>query len=187
MKICLIDNYDSFTYNLSYLIKSAGASVDIIKNDCKNSDTFLSKSDKIVISPGPGSPEQSGICFDVLRQFAGKKDIFGVCLGHQIIGQFFGAKIVNAKRIFHGKTSIIKHTNNSIFKNIPQGIKVARYHSLEVGRIELPKSIEVIAESEYGEIMSIKHTELNIFGVQFHPESFLSEHGLNIIKNFLTT
>ncbi len=184
MKVCIIDNYDSFTYNIVHLLQKLKAEVIVFKNDCLIQDILSIKPDKILLSPGPGFPSESGVCHEVIKEFAGIIDILGICLGHQIIAEFFASKVDYAKSVMHGKTSKIIHTNKGIFKNLPQKFKVARYHSLAVTKIS--NDLEITATSELdNEIMGLKHKKFNIEGIQFHPESFLSEYGNLLLSNFL--
>ena len=186
MKIILLDNYDSFTFNLYHYISSFKTKVDVIRNDKINSTEIIKKKyDKIVISPGPGNPNQSGNCISIVNKLYKKIPIFGVCLGHQIIGQCFGSKIVQAKKLMHGKTSIIKHNNQGIMKNIKNNFEATRYHSLIVDRKSLSKDLVVTSETSDGVIMGIMHKKYNIHGVQFHPESIKTSVGMEIIKNFI--
>ena len=185
MNVLLLDNYDSFTYNLMHYIGEAGAEVDVKRNDALSAaDVMAGGYDAIVISPGPGAPDESGICLDVIKQAAGNIPLLGVCLGHQAIGQIFGGKIVREKPM-HGKVSKINHTNQGIFRNLPKSFNATRYHSLIIERNTLPDSLAITAETEDGVIMGIQHKEHNIHGVQFHPESIASEHGHVLIDRFL--
>ena len=186
MKIILLDNYDSFTFNLYHYISSFKAKVDVIRNDKINSTEIIKKKyDKIVISPGPGNPNQSGNCISIVNKLYKKIPIFGVCLGHQIIGQCFGSKIVQARKLMHGKTSIIKHNNQGIMKNIKNNFEATRYHSLIVDRKTLSKDLVVTSETSDGVIMGIMHKKYNVHGVQFHPESIKTRSGIKVLKNFL--
>ncbi len=182
--IVIIDNYDSFTFNLYQQIESLGEKVKVFKND-EISIAKIKKlrPSKIVISPGPGRPEDSGISLDVVQNFYTQIPILGVCLGHQCIGQIFSSKIVHAKKILHGKTSKIFHTENNLFKNISNPFTAARYHSLVID--STPKNCELLAWDENNEIMAIKHNSYPVFGIQFHPESFLTDQGDLLIQNFL--
>ena len=186
MKILLIDNYDSFTYNLYHYISKFKKNVEVIRNDKIDSKKiFKQKFDKIVISPGPGNPNQAGNCLNIVREVHKKIPILGVCLGHQIIGQAFGGKIVNAKNLMHGKTSKIKHFKIGLFKNIRNNFEATRYHSLIIDKKTLSKDLEVTAETKEGLIMGIKHKKYNVHGVQFHPESIKTKVGIKILKNFI--
>ncbi len=186
MKIILIDNYDSFTFNLYHYL-SIYSKVEVVRNDKINSDKIIKKKyNKIVISPGPGNPNQSGNCLEIVKKLYKKIPILGVCLGHQIIGQIFGSKIKQAKKLIHGKTSLIVSKKIGILKNIPRKFEATRYHSLIVDKKTLSKDIEITAETENGVIMGIQHKYYNIHGVQFHPESIKTKYGLKILKNFVT-
>ena len=186
MKILLIDNYDSFTFNLYHYISSLKVKVDVIRNDKINSkDIIKKKYDKIVISPGPGNPNQSGNCLNILKTLYREIPFFGVCLGHQIIGQVFGSKIVQAKNLMHGKTSKIKSRNIGILKNLPKTFEATRYHSLIIDKKSLSRNLEITAETDDGTIMAVQHKEYNIHGVQFHPESIKTRLGIKILRNFI--
>lgn len=186
MKILMIDNYDSFTYNLVQYFGELGADVKVFRNDKISIDSIKKlKPEKIVISPGPGRPEDAGISGDVIREFAGEIPILGVCLGHQAIGYVYGARIVIAKRLMHGKTSLIYHNKRGIFKSIPNPFEATRYHSLLVDKKNLPLCLEITARTKEGEIMGLKHKDYPLFGVQFHPESILTTSGKDILSNFL--
>ncbi|SMB90387.1 GMP synthase (glutamine-hydrolyzing), N-terminal domain or A subunit [Desulfonispora thiosulfatigenes DSM 11270] len=184
--ILVIDNYDSFVYNLVQYLGSLGEEIKVVRNN-KITLSEIEKLNplKIVISPGPGKPENAGISKDVVSYFSGKIPILGVCLGHQCIGEVFGANISQAKSIVHGKTSIITHSEGGIFRGIPPGILVTRYHSLVILKESIPKSLSITAVSEDGEIMAIKHKDYPTYGVQFHPESIASQYGKEILENFL--
>ena len=185
MKIVIIDNYDSFTYNLSHLIKSLGAEVDVVRNDqFELSD--LEPYSKIVLSPGPGIPSEAGLLLDVIRTYAGKKPILGVCLGHQAIGEVFGAKLENLSDVFHGvATPCHIVADDPIFSGLERDITVGRYHSWVVSQEGLPECLEVTAVSDEGQIMALRHKTLNVRGIQFHPESVLTPDGRKMIQNFL--
>ena len=186
MKILLIDNYDSFTYNLYHYLSVLKCDVDILRNDKITVNYIVKKKYKrIVISPGPGNPNQAGNCLKIVRYFYKKLPILGVCLGHQIIGQVFGSKIINAKKIMHGKTSLIKHTGLGIFKGINKVISATRYHSLIIERKKISKDLIITAETYDKIIMGIMHKKYNVHGVQFHPESIKTPVGLKLLKNFL--
>ena len=187
MKILLLDNYDSFTYNLLHYIGELGAEVTVHRNDKVTVDKIAALApDGIVISPGPGTPAQSGICLDAIKQLSGTIPIFGVCLGQQAIGEAFGGNVVRAPAPMHGKVSEIYHEGRTVFKDIPIPFKATRYHSLIVDRGTLPECLEVTAiTADDGLIMGLSHKTHNTHGVQFHPESIASEHGHHIIKNFL--
>ena len=187
MKILLIDNYDSFTYNLFHYISKIKKNVDVIRNDKIDTKTiFKSKYDKIVISPGPGNPNQAGNCLKIVKEVYKKIPILGVCLGHQIIGQVFGGKIVHAKNLMHGKTSKILHNKKGLFKNIKNNFEATRYHSLVVERKKFPKKLLITAETKNKTIMGLMHKEYDIHGFQFHPESISTKVGMKLIKNFIT-
>jgi anthranilate synthase component 2 len=186
MKLLMIDNYDSFTYNLVQYFNILGQDVEVVKNDeIKPEDIKDMDIDAIVISPGPCSPKEAGISVDVIKMYKDKYPILGVCLGHQSIGYAFGANIVKAKRLMHGKTSMISHDNEGLYKGLPNPFKAVRYHSLVIDKSTLSDEFIVDAVAEDGDIMGIRHKALPIFGVQFHPESIVSEHGFDILKNFL--
>ena len=182
----MIDNYDSFTYNLVQYLGSLGAQVLVKRNDQTTIEEIESLDPEgIVISPGPCTPAEAGISVDVIRRFHREIPILGVCLGHQSIGVAFGGRIVRAKRLMHGKVSQIFHTGEGVFKGIPSPFTAVRYHSLVIERESLPDVLKITAWSEDEEIMGVQHREYPVFGVQFHPESVLSEHGMDILKNFL--
>ncbi|MCM8797406.1 MAG: aminodeoxychorismate/anthranilate synthase component II [Candidatus Omnitrophica bacterium] len=184
--ILMIDNYDSFTYNLVQYLGALGEKVRVFRNDkITLSGIIRLKPDKIVISPGPGRPEDAGISCSLIREFSGKIPILGVCLGHQAIGLVFGGKIVGAKRLMHGKTSLIYHNGKEIFKGIPNPFEATRYHSLLVERKTIPSSLEIIAWTKEKEIMGLRHKEFKVWGVQFHPESVLTTAGMDLLRNFL--
>ncbi len=186
MKILLIDNYDSFTFNLYHYLSSLKATVDVVRNDKINSKEIIKKKyDKIVISPGPGNPNQAGNCINIVKSLYKKIPILGVCLGHQIIGQVFGSKIVGAKKLMHGKTSLIFSKKIGILKNSPKKFIATRYHSLIVDKKTFSKSLTVTAETKDGIIMGLMHNKYNVHGVQFHPESIKTPIGLKLLKNFI--
>ena len=186
MKILLLDNYDSFTFNLYHYISSLNTKDDVVRNDKITSKKIIEKKyDKIVISPGPGNPNQSGNCINILKTLHKEIPFIGVCLGHQIIGQVFGSKIVQAKKLMHGKTSVIKSKKIGILKNLPHTFEATRYHSLIIDRDSLSKDLEITAETDGGVIMGVQHKKFNIHGVQFHPESIRTKLGLKILKNFI--
>ena len=186
MKILLIDNYDSFTYNLYHYLSALKCNVDVYRNnEIKIKKIKKNKYNKIVISPGPGNPKQAGNCIKIVRSLYKKIPILGVCLGHQIIGQVFGSKIVQAKKLMHGKTSVIKSKKIGILSNIPSKFVATRYHSLIIDKKTLSKDLIVTAETNDGVIMGIKHKKFNIHGVQFHPESIKTPIGIKILNNFL--
>ena len=186
MKILLIDNYDSFTFNLYHYLSSLKTKVDVIRNDEITEKEILKKKyNKIVISPGPGKPDQSGNCINIVKSLYKRIPILGVCLGHQIIGQVFGSKIIQIKKLMHGKTSIIKSNRIGILKNLPSKFEATRYHSLIIDKKTLSNELEVTAQTEDGIIMGVKHKKYNIHGVQFHPESIKTTIGIKILKNFI--
>ena len=185
MKIILIDNYDSFTFNLYHYLSTC-CKVDVFRNDKIDfSDIIKRKYNKIVISPGPGNPNQSGNCLKIVKKLYKKVPILGVCLGHQIIGQVFGSKIIQAKNLVHGKTSTIVSKQIGILNNLPKKFKATRYHSLIVDKKTLSKDLLITAETKNGVIMGIQHKNYNVHGVQFHPESIKTKFGLKILKNFI--
>jgi len=185
MKIILIDNYDSFTFNLYHYLSNY-SDVEVIRNDKINSFEILKKKyKKIVISPGPGNPNQAGNCLKIVKKLYKKIPILGVCLGHQIIGQVFGSKIIQAKKLVHGKTSKIISSKKGILKNLPRTFEATRYHSLIVEKKTLSKDLTITAETENGIIMGLQHNNYNVHGVQFHPESIKTKYGLKILKNFV--
>ena len=185
-KIILIDNYDSFTFNLYHYLSSLKVKVDVIRNDQITSNEILKrKYNKIVISPGPGNPNQSGNCLKIVKSLYKKIPILGVCLGHQIIGQVFGSKIVQAKKLMHGKTSKIISKKLGILKNLPKSFEATRYHSLIIEKKSLSKNLEITAETKDGLVMGVQHKKYNVHGVQFHPESIKTKLGIKILKNFV--
>ena len=182
----LIDNYDSFTYNLAQYFGELGQDVEVIRNDAIDLEGIKAmKAERIVVSPGPCTPNEAGISVPLIKEFAGKLPILGVCLGHQSIGAAFGGNIVRAKRVMHGKTSTVTHNRQDCFAEIPTPFTVVRYHSLVIDRVTLPKELSITAESDDGEIMGVRHKTLPVWGVQFHPESIITEHGHDLLKNFL--
>jgi anthranilate synthase component 2 len=186
MKVLLIDNYDSFTFNLYHYISSLGVKVDVVRNDkITAKDIKKNKYNKIVISPGPGNPNQSGNCINILKSLHKEIPFLGVCLGHQIIGQVFGSKIIQSKKLMHGKISRIKSKKIGILKNLPKTFEATRYHSLIIDKKTLSDSLEITAETEDGLIMGVQHKLYNIHGVQFHPESIKTKLGIKILKNFV--
>ena len=186
MKILLIDNYDSFTFNLYHYLSSLNVKVDVIRNNKITSKEIIKKKyNKIVISPGPGNPNQSGNCINILQSLYKDLPFLGVCLGHQIIGQVFGSKIIQAKKLMHGKTSKIKSYKIGILKNLPRTFEATRYHSLIIDKKSLSKNLKITAESNDGLIMGVQHKKYNIHGVQFHPESIKTKLGMKILKNFI--
>ncbi len=184
--LLVIDNYDSFTYNLVQYFGELGAEMKVVRNDKITVEEIAELAPShICISPGPCTPTEAGISCDVIREFGGKIPIFGVCLGHQSIGQVFGGDVVRAATLMHGKTSPVKHNGEGIFQGLPSPFTATRYHSLIVKRETLPDCLEITAETEDGVIMGLRHKTLEIHGVQFHPESILTEHGKEMLKNFL--
>ncbi len=184
--ILMIDNFDSFTYNLVQGFEIMGGSVAVYRNDAIDIGAIEEMAPSgIIISPGPGMPKSAGISVEVIRRFYGEIPIFGVCLGHQCIGEAFGAQIVHAGRVMHGKFSPIRHDEKDLFAGLPQGFCAVRYHSLAVDRETLPDEIEICATSDDGEVMGLRHKEFPLFGVQFHPESIATEHGNDIMRNFI--
>ena len=185
-KIILIDNYDSFTFNLYHYLSSLKVNVDVIRNDQISSKEIVKrKYNKIVISPGPGNPNQSGNCLKIVKSLYKKIPILGVCLGHQIIGQVFGSKIIQAKKLMHGKTSKIISKKIGVLKNLPKTFEATRYHSLIIDKKSLSKDLEITAETKDGLIMGVRHKKYNVHGVQFHPESIKTKIGIKILKNFI--
>ena len=186
--ILMIDNYDSFTYNLVQYFGELGADLKVYRNDELTLAQIKRMPVKqIVISPGPGRPEGAGISVDLIHEFAGTIPILGVCLGHQCIGYAYGAKIIRAKKLMHGKTSMVRHNNKGIFKGIENPFEATRYHSLVIEKKTMPKCLEVTARASDGEIMALRHTVFPLWGVQFHPESILTKAGKRILKNFLNS
>ena len=184
--ILMIDNYDSFTYNLVQYLGVLGSAVQVHRNDKITLDEIESmKPERIVISPGPGTPQSAGITISLIERFHPKVPILGVCLGHQAIGAAFGGRVLHAARIMHGKTSEISHDGKGVFRDLPDPIIATRYHSLAVERKSLPSCLEVSAEAEDGEIMGLRHRVYPVEGIQFHPESILTKEGMNILRNFL--
>jgi len=186
IKLLMVDNYDSFTYNIVQYFGELGADIEVFRNDEIDLDGIAQrKPDRLVISPGPCSPAEAGISVAAIQHFAGKLPILGVCLGHQSIGAAFGGKIVQAQELMHGKTSVIQTTQQGVFRNLPEKFTVNRYHSLAIERTSCPADLEITAWTDDGEIMGVRHCSLAIEGVQFHPESILTEHGHAMLKNFL--
>jgi anthranilate synthase component 2 len=185
--IAVIDNYDSFTYNLVQYLGTLGATIEVHRNDAIGVDALEARDvEGIVISPGPGEPRNAGISEDVIRRFAGKTPVLGVCLGHQALGEVYGGRVVRAARLMHGKTSPILHKGRGLFAGLDNPFEATRYHSLIVERESLPELLEIVAWTPEGEIMGLKHKEHETWGVQFHPESVLTLPGLKLIENFLT-
>jgi anthranilate synthase component 2 len=186
IKLLMVDNYDSFTYNIVQYFGELGADIEVFRNDEIDLEGIAQrKPDRLVISPGPCSPAEAGISVAAIQHFAGKLPILGVCLGHQSIGAALGGKIVRAKELMHGKTSVIQTTQQGVFRNLPEKFTVNRYHSLAIQRTSCPADLEITAWTDDGEIMGVRHKSLAIEGVQFHPESILTEHGHAMLKNFL--
>ena len=186
IKLLMVDNYDSFTYNIVQYFGELGADIEVFRNDEIDLEGIAQrKPDRLVISPGPCSPAEAGISVAAIQYFAGKLPILGVCLGHQSIGAAFGGKIVRAQELMHGKTSVIQTTQQGVFRNLPEKFTVNRYHSLAIERASCPTDLEITAWTDDGEIMGVRHKSLAIEGVQFHPESILTEHGHVMLKNFL--
>jgi anthranilate synthase component 2 len=186
IKLLMVDNYDSFTYNIVQYFGELGADIEVFRNDEIDLEGIAQrKPDRLVISPGPCSPAEAGISVAAIQYFAGKLPILGVCLGHQSIGAAFGGKIVRAQELMHGKTSVIQTTQQGVFRNLPEKFTVNRYHSLAIERASCPTDLEITAWTDDGEIMGVRHKSLAIEGVQFHPDSSLTEHGHAMLKNFL--
>ncbi len=184
--ILMIDNYDSFTYNLVQYMGELGAELEVYRNDEISIDEIEQRApEKIVISPGPCTPSKAGISKEVVKYFSGKIPLLGVCLGHQSVVEAFGGEIIKARKLMHGKTSMISHNDKTIFKGLPNPFEATRYHSLVVNRANLPDCFDISAESDDGEIMGVRHKELAVEGVQFHPESILTVHGKDLLKNFI--
>jgi len=184
--ILVIDNYDSFTYNLVQYLGEMGAELDVRRNDTLTvAEVVQMAPEKIVISPGPGTPDDAGITLELIREFGPRTPIFGVCLGQQAIGQALGGRVIRAEKLMHGKTSPVRHNGHGVFRGLPSPLEATRYHSLIVERDSLPDSLEITAETDDGEIMGLKHKSWPLEGVQFHPESVLTEHGKQILRNFL--
>jgi anthranilate synthase component 2 len=191
MSVLMIDNYDSFTYNLVQYLQALGAEVRVIRNDELSVDQIAALAPRrIVISPGPCTPDQAGVSLEVIQRLGASTPVLGVCLGHQSLGQAYGGRVIRAKRIMHGKTSAIRHEGRGVFAGLPDGYEATRYHSLVVERESLPESLEVTAWTEFDdggfeEIMGLRHREHPVEGVQFHPESIKTEHGHALLRNFL--
>ena len=189
--LLMIDNYDSFTFNLVQYLQQLGAEVEVVRNDALTVGQIRARApSKIMISPGPGTPDQAGVSLDVIRELGPEIPVFGVCLGHQALGQVYGGRVVRAKTIMHGKTSRIRHEGRGVFAGLPDGYEATRYHSLVVDRDSLPDCLELTAwtdnqDGSFDEIMGLRHREFPVEGVQFHPESILTEHGHALLKNFL--
>lgn len=186
VKLLVIDNYDSFTYNLVQYLQSLGAECDVVLNDSNSAENLLAKAPQgILLSPGPGTPDDAGVTLDTIRLAGGKIPILGVCLGHQSIGQVYGAEVVRAERLMHGKTSPILHEGLGVFKDLPRPMIATRYHSLVLRPDSIPNCLEVTAKTAEGEIMGVRHKTLPVEGVQFHPESILTEAGMQMMKNWI--
>ena len=184
--IAVIDNYDSFTYNLVQYLGELGAAMEVYRNDQITLEEIEQKSpERIVISPGPKTPNEAGICLDLIKTYAGRRPILGVCLGHQAIGQAFGGRVIRAPELMHGKTSLVTHDSRTLFAGLPNPFVATRYHSLIVERESLPACLEISATSPDGLIMGVRHREMKVEGVQFHPESVLTESGKQLLTNFL--
>ena len=184
--LLVIDNYDSFTFNLVQYFGQLGVTMRVFRNDeITPAQAEQLNPDRILISPGPCTPTEAGVSLDMFKTFAGRKPIFGVCLGHQAMGQYFGGKVIRAGRLMHGKMSPVQHRGTDIFKGLPNPFRAARYHSLLVERASLPDCLEITADTVEGEIMGLRHKQFPIWGVQFHPESIATENGMQILKNFL--
>ncbi|HYJ10860.1 MAG TPA: aminodeoxychorismate/anthranilate synthase component II [Polyangiaceae bacterium] len=186
-RVLVVDNYDSFTYNLVQCLRALGAECDVRLNDevevAALTDDALP--DGVLVSPGPGAPEQAGVCLELIRALAGKRPILGVCLGHQAIAQAFGARVERAERPMHGKTSAVMHDGRGVFAGLPTPLRATRYHSLRVAADSLPEALEMTASTPEGELMGLRHRELQLEGLQFHPESILTEHGPRLVQNWL--
>ena len=184
--VLLVDNYDSFTYNLYQYLGELEADVRVLRNDALSAQEAIALRPRaIVISPGPGNPDQAGISLELIRQAAGKVPLLGVCLGHQALGQAFGGKVVRAPKLMHGKTSVIHHDGRTLFQGLPQAFTATRYHSLVVARETVPECLEISAWTEDGIVMGLRHREHRLEGVQFHPESILTAAGKDLLRNFL--
>jgi len=184
--LLVIDNYDSFTFNLVQYFGQLGVKQHVVRNDqITPAEALALDPDRVLVSPGPCSPNEAGVSLEIVGAFAGKKPVFGVCLGHQCVGQHFGGRVVRAERLMHGKTSPIHHHDTDVFRGLPNPFDATRYHSLIVERETLPDCLEITAETAEGEIMGLRHKSLPIWGVQFHPESIATEHGMDMLANFL--
>ena len=184
--LLMIDNYDSFTYNLVQYLGELGEEVKVARNDEISLEEVVAMGpQRIVLSPGPCTPSEAGITLEIIGKLAGRIPILGVCLGHQAIGQAFGGKVVRARQVMHGKTSQIEHSGQGVFRGLPTGFAATRYHSLVIERSSVPECLEITAQSEDGEIMGVRHRQYPVEGVQFHPEAILTEHGHQLLKNFL--
>ena len=186
--ILLIDNYDSFTYNVYQAVANLGHPLHVVRNDRISLDEIAAGNfEAIIISPGPGTPDDAGLCKDIVREFAGKKPILGICLGHQIIGEVFGGNVVRAPQPVHGKTTEVAHQGDGLYTDLPQPFTAGRYHSLIVEETSLPKCLEITARNEENLIMGLRHRHFNVQGVQFHPESILTPVGNKLLANFLSS
>jgi anthranilate synthase component 2 len=184
--LLVIDNFDSFTYNLVQYFGQLGVEQRVFRNnEITPKEALALNPERVLLSPGPCSPREAGVTLEIIKAFAGRKPIFGVCLGHQAVGDYFGGNVVRAARLMHGKTSPIKHRDTDVFKGMPQGFAATRYHSLLVDRATFPAELEITAETEEGEVMGLRHRTLPIWGVQFHPESIATLGGMRILQNFL--
>jgi anthranilate synthase/aminodeoxychorismate synthase-like glutamine amidotransferase len=184
--LLVIDNFDSFTYNLVQYFGQMGVEQRIFRNnEITAKEALALNPDRVLLSPGPCSPHEAGVTLEIIKAFAGRKPIFGVCLGHQAVGHYFGGNVVRASRLMHGKTSPINHRDSDVFKGMPQGFGATRYHSLLVDRATFPAELEITAETAEGEVMGLRHKTLPIWGVQFHPESIATQNGMKILENFL--
>jgi anthranilate synthase component 2 len=182
----MVDNYDSFTYNLVQYFGELGAEMRVVRNDELSVEQALGmRPSHVVLSPGPRTPNEAGITLPLVRRLAGRAPVLGVCLGHQAIGQAFGGRVIRAKRVMHGKVSRVRHDGKGVFRGLPQDFIATRYHSLVIERESLPACLEIVAQSEDGEIMGLRHRELPVEGVQFHPEALLTEHGHAMLQNFM--
>jgi para-aminobenzoate synthetase component 2 len=187
-RVVVVDNYDSFTYNLVQYVETLGGECDVRLNDRVTvAQISALKPDGVLLSPGPGNPDDAGVTLELIAQLSGQLPIFGVCLGHQAIGQAFGGNVIRAPELMHGKTSAILHDGRNLFRGLPSPFEAARYHSLIVEEASFPAALEVTARTQKGEIMGLRHRELAVEGVQFHPESILTDHGLRMIENWLTS
>jgi para-aminobenzoate synthetase component 2 len=185
-RVVVVDNYDSFTYNLVQYIESLGGECDVRLNDRVTvAQIREARPDGVLLSPGPGNPDEAGVTLSVIEQLSGTFPIFGVCLGHQAIGQAFGGKVIRAPELMHGKTSPIQHDGRTIFQGLPSPFEATRYHSLIVEDASFPEALEISARTEKGEIMGLRHRKFPVEGVQFHPESILTDHGLRLVENWL--
>jgi anthranilate synthase component II len=187
-RVLVIDNYDSFVYNLVQYLGELGADPLVHRNDELSIDEIIAlHPDAVLVSPGPGTPDDAGVSNDVIRTFAGKVPVLGVCLGHQCIGQVYGGDVVRAPQVMHGKTSLIRHTDRGVFTGLPDPLEATRYHSLVVDRASVPDVLEITAETDDGIVMGLRHKELGVEGVQFHPESILTAGGHDLLRNFLAS